>query len=124
MIGMVLLAISLLAIAGMQMASIKGNSFGAGMTQASFYGQSGLETLKSLSFNADGSWPNALLIGQYNFGQTPGDGNSTIPGTGFARTYTVIQHPTNANMRIIQLTINWTDKATHTLSFSMIRATP
>ena len=123
LIGIVLLAIALLAIAGMQMASIKGNSFGASMTQASFLGQSGLESLRGLAFKPNGDWPDALSLVPHKFGVTIDD-SGLIPGTAFTRAYTVTQHPTNANMRVIQLTISWTDKASHTLSFSMIRATP
>lgn len=123
LIGIVLLAIALLAIAGMQMASIKGNSFGASMTQASFLGQSGLELLRGLAFKPNGDWPDALSLAPHKFGATIDDGG-LIPGTVFTRAYTVTQHPTNVNIRIIQLTINWTDKASHTLSFSMMRATP
>ena len=123
LIGIVLLAIGLLAIAGMQIASIRGNSFGANMTQASFLGQSGLESLRALAFKTNGDWPDGLSLAPHNFGVTIDD-SGLIPGTAFTRAYTVTQHPTNANMRIIQLTINWTDKGSHTLSFSMVRATP
>jgi prepilin-type N-terminal cleavage/methylation domain-containing protein len=120
LIGIVLLAIALLAIAGMQMMSIKGNSFSSNMTQATFYGQDGLETLKSLSIPA-GVWPGSLSVGQHNFGQIPDDGNSLIPGTQYSRAYTVTQHPTIPTIRIIQVTVNWTDKTNHTFSFSTTR---
>jgi prepilin-type N-terminal cleavage/methylation domain-containing protein len=120
LIGIVLLAIALLAIAGMQMMSIKGNSFSSNMTQATFYGQDGLETLRSLPIPG-GVWPASLSVGPHNFGQTPNDGNSLIPGTQYSRAYTVTQHPTIATIRIIQVTVNWTDKTNHTFSFSMSR---
>jgi prepilin-type N-terminal cleavage/methylation domain-containing protein len=123
LIGIVLLAIALLAIAGMQIASIRGNSFGANMTQASYFGQSGLEVLRGLAFQPNGDWPAALSPGPHNFGVTIDD-VGLIPGTAFTRAYTVTQHPTNVNIRIVQLTINWTDKGSHALSFSMMRATP
>jgi len=121
LIGILLLSIALLAIAGMHMASIRGNSFGANMTQVSFVGQSGLEALRGLPFKPNGDWPDALSIGTHKFGAAVDDSGS-IPGTGFTRAYTVTQHPNTVNMRIIQMTITWTDKADHTLSFSMIRA--
>jgi prepilin-type N-terminal cleavage/methylation domain-containing protein len=120
LIGIVLLAIALLAIAGMQITSIKGNSFSSNMTQATFYGQDGLETLRSFPIPG-GVWPASLSVGQHNFGQTPDDGDSLIPGTQYSRAYTVTQHPTIATMRIIQVTVNWTDKTNHTFSFSMSR---
>jgi hypothetical protein len=120
MIGIVLLAIGLLAIAGMQMTSIRGNSFSASMMQASFHGQGGLEILTGLPLKLSGDWPDALSIGPHNFGSAFDD-DGTIPGTSFTRAYTVIQHPTSADMRIIQLTVNWTDRTNHTLSFSTMR---
>ncbi len=120
LVGIVLLAIALLAIAGMQMTSIKGNSFSSNMTQATFFGQDGLETLRSIPIPG-GAWPAALSVGQHNFGQTADDGNPVIPGTIFSRAFTVTQHPTIATIRIIQVTVNWTDRIDHTVSFSMTR---
>ncbi len=121
LIGIVLLAIALLAIAGMQMTSIKGNSFSGNMTQATFLGQDGLETLRSLPI-PNGVWPAELSVsGPFNFGQTPNDASSTVPGTIFSRTYTVTQHPTIATVRIVQISVNWADRTDHTVSFSMTR---
>jgi prepilin-type N-terminal cleavage/methylation domain-containing protein len=121
LVGIVLLAVALLAIAGMYMTSIKGNSFSSSMMQASFHGQDGLETLKSLAMPG-GVWPASLSVGQHNFGQTPGDADSLIPGTQYSRVYTVSQHPTLPTIRIIQVTVNWTDTTNHTVSFSTTRA--
>ena len=120
LIGIVLLAIALLAIAGMQMASIKGNSFSANMTQATFLGQDGLETLRSLPVPG-GVWPAELSVGQHNFGQTADDASPVVPGTIFNRVYGVTQHPTIATIRIVQISVNWTDRTDHTVSFSMTR---
>ncbi len=120
LVGIVLLAIALLAIAGMQMTSIKGNSFSSNMMQATFFGQDGLETLRGIPISG-GAWPGALSVGQHNFGQTADDGSPVIPGTIFSRVFTVAQHPTIPTIRIIQVTINWTDRIDHTVSFSMTR---
>jgi type IV pilus assembly protein PilV len=123
MIGIILLAVGLLAIAGMQMTSIRGNYFSSSMMQASFYGQDGLEVLRGLPFQPSGDWSVALSIGPHSLGNAFEDGGA-IPGTHFTRVYTVTQHPTSANIRIIQVTINWTDKASHSLSFSTMRLRP
>jgi len=55
LIGIVILAIGLLAVMGLHMASIRGKMFSNHLTQASIHGQEGLETLKSLPlYKADG----------------------------------------------------------------------
>ena len=120
LIGIVILAIALLAIAGMQLTSIKGNAFSSTLMQAAFHGQDGLETLRSIPIPG-GVWPAPLAIGQHNFGHTPNDGNSAISGTIYSRIYAVTQHPTIANIRVITVTVNWTDKKNHTVSFSTTR---
>jgi type IV pilus assembly protein PilV len=51
LIGLVLLAIGLLAIAGMQIKSVKGNSFSNNLTQASILAQDRLEGLRQLTIN-------------------------------------------------------------------------
>jgi len=107
-IGLLILAVGLLGIAGMQITSIKGNSFSANMTQASILAQDRLEELRGL--------PNtnpALNIGSYNDG--------ILPNTIFSRTYTIIQHPTNPSMRVLTVTVRWRDSTDHTLSFSTNR---
>jgi prepilin-type N-terminal cleavage/methylation domain-containing protein len=120
LIGIILLSVALLAIGGMQLASIRGNTFSSTLMQATFHGQDGLETLRSIPI-AGGAWPASLATGQHNFGQTPDDGDSTIPGTIYSRVYTVTQHATLANMRVIVITLNWTDKGNHSVSFSTTR---
>ena len=51
LVGLVLLAIGLLAIAGMQMTSVRGNFFSGNMTQASILAQDRLEALKQLDIS-------------------------------------------------------------------------
>ena len=48
LIGLVLLAIGLLAVAGMQATSVRGNYSSNNVTQATYIAQAGLEFLKSL----------------------------------------------------------------------------
>ena len=120
LIGTVILTIALLAIAGMQLTSIKGNAFSSTLMQAAFHGQDGLETLRSIPIPG-GAWPASLSTNQHNFGQTVDDGSSAIPGTIYSRTYTVIQHPTIPSIRIITITVTWADKTNHSVSFSTTR---
>ena len=72
LVGLIFLAIGLLGIASMQITSVRGGFFSVNLTQASYHGQDGLETLKSLPLPG-GNWPPSLSEGQHNFGQTPDD---------------------------------------------------
>jgi type IV pilus assembly protein PilV len=108
LIGLVLLAIGLLAIAGMQITSVKGNFFSSNMTQASILAQDRLESLKQLDINhAD------LDLATHNEG--------VVGGTIFSREYTVSLVP-GTTMRSIMVTVRWRDDSNHTVSFSTIRA--
>jgi type IV pilus assembly protein PilV len=108
LVGLVLLAIGLLAIAGMQITSVRGNFFSSNMTQASVLAQDRLETLKNLSFaHAD------LNVGSHNEG--------LIAGTIFTRDYDVSLVP-GTQMLNIRVRVSWRDTTDHTISFSTVRA--
>lgn len=108
LIGLVLLAVGLLAIAGMQITSVKSNSFANNMTQASILAQDRLEILRNLAFaHAD------LNAGTHNEG--------VIPGTIYTRQYTVAVVP-GTTMLSITVSVGWTDSSNHTVSFSTVRA--
>ena len=119
-IGLLILAVGLLGIASMQISSVRGAVFSSSLTEASFLGQDGLETLKGLPLLV-GHWPTPLSEGQHNFGQAPDDASGTIPGTNFTRTYSVTRHPTLQTVRTISIAVNWTDQATHTVSYTTTR---
>ena len=120
LIGLSILAIALLAIAGMQITSIQGNAFSSGMMQASVFGQDGLEILKSLPI-PNGVWPPQLSLGSHEFGPAPDQGG-TIPGTNLTRQYTVTQHPSLVRLRIIRLSVQWNEKSRNpSISFSTTR---
>ena len=105
--GLVLLAFGLLAIAGMQITSVKGNFFSGNMTQASILAQDRLETLRNAAIGDD-----ALSVGTHN--------DATIPGTIFTRNYTVSVIP-GTTMFSIVVTVNWRDSSDHTISFTTVR---
>ena len=108
LIGLVILAFGLLAIAGMQITSIRGNFFSSNMTQASILAQDRLEVLRNLN------WSDApLSVGTHNEG--------TISGTIFARQYTVSLVP-GTTMLNITVTVNWRDSFDHSISFATMRA--
>ena len=120
LIGLIILGIGLLGIASMQVTAVRGGFFSDNLMQAIFLGQDGLETLKSLPLPG-GNWPAPLSEGQHNFGQTPDDASNAIPGTNFARVYTVTQHPTLHAARIIRIAVDWTDRTSHTVSYITTR---
>ena len=107
LIGLILLAIGILAIAGMQLTSIRGNSFSDNITQASILGQDRLEQLRTLSPFPD--------EGNYN------DGSITVRGTVFSRTYVITRHPTLSESWVIRVNVSWKDTSDHSVEFTTIR---
>jgi type IV pilus modification protein PilV len=108
LVGLVILAIGLLAIAGMQITSVRGNFFSSNMTQASILAQDRMEGLKNLPYaHAD------LSIGNHNDG--------VIPGTIFTRDYDV-SLIAGTSMLNITVKVKWTDTSDHTISFTTVRA--
>jgi type IV pilus assembly protein PilV len=108
LIGLVILAIGLLAIAGMQMVSVKGNFFSHYLTQASYAAQDRLEFLDNLPIDDV-----QLQPGNHN------DGTVTISGMVFNRTYTV---NVNGDLRTISYTVLWNDGVNRNISLSTIRS--
>jgi type IV pilus assembly protein PilV len=106
LIGLVILAVGILAIAGMQITSIRGTSFSSHLTQASILAQNRLEFLKSLPIN-DGS----LDTNDY-----PNDMSEGI----FQGRYRADRNPDYVTVRY---TVTWVEKGTmHSVSFSTIKS--
>jgi type IV pilus modification protein PilV len=107
LIGLIILAIGVLAIAGMQITSIVGTSFSNNLTQASVLAQDRLEFFKSLSLNDA-----RLDTGTYN----------DVPDIGiFKRSYQANRNA-NPNFVTITYTVSWLEKGmTHTVSFRTIK---
>ena len=103
--GLVLLAFGLLAIAGMQITSVKGNFFSGNMTQASILAQDRLETLRNVAYGGA-----ALTVGTHD------DGAMGI----FTRRYTVSVVP-GTTMLNIMVAVSWRDSSDHTISFTTVR---
>jgi prepilin-type N-terminal cleavage/methylation domain-containing protein len=106
--GLIILAIGLLGIAALQVTSIKGGYFSNNVTQATFFAQDKLEYLRNLSYSDSN-----LSSGQHNEG--------IISGTIFSRIYNVLEDAGNS-MKTITVTVNWTDRGDHNISFSTIRS--
>jgi type IV pilus assembly protein PilV len=92
MIALVILAIGLLGLAGLQIIAIKGNSFGQQMTVASTLAQNQLEELRE------------------NAGSLS-DGNDTVTdqnGITYTRNWVVATNQPQANMDTVNITVSWT----------------
>jgi prepilin-type N-terminal cleavage/methylation domain-containing protein len=107
-VGMMILGIGLLAVASMQITSIKSAGFSNHVTQATIFAQDKLENLKNLSY----SDPD-LSGGRHH--------EDTIPGTIFSRQVQIAEDAGNS-MKTITVTVQWIDQGSHAISFSTIRS--
>jgi type IV pilus assembly protein PilV len=112
LIGLVFLAIGLLAIASLQITSVRGNFFSNNLMQATYVAQDRLELLKNLSLNDP-----SLSQGNHD------DGTFKIPDSDltFNRSYSVEPFDSNGNYMIKYL-VRWNDGTDHHISFSTIRS--
>jgi type IV pilus assembly protein PilV len=109
LVAVVFLAIGVLAIAGLQVTSVRGNYFSNNLMQATYVAQDRLEFLKNKPFNSP-----QLQANNYN------DGNTTVSGIVFNRSYTIVD---NANgYKTISYTITWNDWVGHNITFSTVRS--
>jgi type IV pilus assembly protein PilV len=111
LVGLVILAIGLLATVQMQVTSIRGNFFSHYLTQASYVAQDRLEFLENLPY----------VSPQLQAGNYP-DGTATISGSGivFNRSYTVRDDA--AGWKTINFTVTWNDGLNRSIAFSTIRS--
>jgi type IV pilus assembly protein PilV len=110
LIGLIFLAIGLLAIGALQVTSTRGNFFSNNLMQASYIAQDRLEFLKNLHLD-DGALSN---------GNHPDGTTTTISGIVYNRSYTVVDDP--SGYKIIACMVTWNDGVNHNLSFSTIRS--
>lgn len=106
LVGLVILAVGILAVAGLQIASIRGTFFSNNLRQASVLAQNRLEFLKSLDLATDSKLAS-------------GDHNDVADGI-FQGRYTATNNGTFAT---IQYTVQWVEKGTlHHIAFSTIKS--
>jgi type IV pilus modification protein PilV len=108
LVGLIILVVGILAVAAMQITSTKSGSFSSHLTQATFLAQDKLEYLKNLPYG-DAN----LGSGQHNEG--------ILSGTIFSREHHVVEDAGNS-MKTITVTVQWTDRTHHSISFSTIRS--
>ena len=109
LIGVIILAIGVLAIAGMQITSTRGNFFSNSLMHATYVAQDRLELLKNTDFG-DGLLSNG----------SHADGTATFSGVVYNRAYTVRDDP--AGYKLITYVVTWNDGVDHNVSFSTIRS--
>ncbi len=109
-IGLAILAVAILGIMGMQIASVRGNAFSRYMTQATYAAQDGLEMLDRLPLTNS-----ALDPANSPFNDPPVD----IAGIVFNRSYTVATDANNN--RIINYTVTWNDGVNRRITLSTRR---
>ena len=108
LIGLIVLAVGLLAAAGMQITSIKGNHFGSNLTRATILCQDKLEELKNVRY----SHPSLAS------GQPPQQIRES--GTDYTIRYGVA--PLGNTMKRIEATVEWSDRGEHHVTLSTIRS--
>jgi len=99
LVALVILSISLLALAGLMVTTTKNNSFGSHMTEAATLAQDKLEELRAVRW---------LDIPE----GTGSDQKSGATGISYARNWDVTA---NGTLKAITITINWQDKANHSI---------
>jgi type IV pilus assembly protein PilV len=108
LIGLIFLAVGLLAIAGLQATSVRGNAFSNNLMQATYAAQDKLEILKNIPLDSP-----QLQAGNYHPEPV------TISGVAFNLSYSVA---VNGNLRTINYTVTWNDGINHNITFSTIRS--
>jgi len=100
LVSLVILSVSLLAMAGLMVTATKNTSFGGRMTEAATFAQDRLERFKAMKWD---------LI--------PAGADSDVKagstGINYARNWNVVSA---GNLKTITVTINWKDQADHKLT--------
>jgi type IV pilus assembly protein PilV len=99
LVSLVILAISLLALAGLMVATTKNNSFGGRITEAATFAQDKMEEVQVLP------WGSIL------------SGNDNKQGSNkmnYQRNWNVVTS-TDGSLKTVTLTINWNDKSNHSI---------
>jgi prepilin-type N-terminal cleavage/methylation domain-containing protein len=113
-IALFILAIALLALAGLMISTTKNNSFGGHMTEAATFAQDKLEQLRATPF------------GMIELNQTITDPVKPVGSTGitYTRSWVAVPNitPPNNTLDVITITVTWTDTTSH--SVSMVSAIP
>ena len=110
LISLVILAISLLALAGLMTTTTRNTASGGRLTEAATFAQDKLEELRAMPWNS-------LIPGSVN---TDNPAGST--GIQYIRTYRVNQ--LNPSLKELEITINWNDAINRSITFFSVLSNP
>ena len=96
---MIILSISLLALAGLMVTTTRNNAYGTTITEAATFAQDKLEELSATK------WLN-IIDGNYT------DQQNGSTGMGYTRNWQVV---TNGALKTITITVNWNDRVAHSI---------
>ncbi len=102
LITLVILSIALLALAGLMTTTVRNNSYGGTLTEATTMAQDKLEEFKAT--------PWTRLLPTTSGPST--DQRTSSTGINFARTWTIVE---NGNLKTITLTVSWADRINHSI---------
>jgi len=110
LVSLVILSLSLLALAGLMSITTKNNAFGSNMTEAATLAQDKLEELRVLSW------------GDIPLNQTSSDSPFARPGVQYDRRWIAVLGPNspappNDNEKRVTVTVNWNDGIARSINF-------
>jgi len=108
LISLIILAVGLLAIGGLQVSAVQGNTFGSHLTQATVLAQNKLEELKNLPYH----YPKL----------SSGQPSQQITESGIAYTIGYDVTALGNTMKRITTTVRWVDRGHHMVNLSAIRS--
>jgi type IV pilus assembly protein PilV len=112
LVSLVILSISLLALAGLMTTTTKNNAFGGHLTEAATFAQDKLEEFRAMR------WESIPL------NQTSSDSPMSRPGVQYERSWIAKLNDKNADIKEIEITIRWTDATSHSLRFFSALSNP
>ena len=104
LVALVILSVSLLALAGLMITTTKNNSFGGRMTEAATFAQDRLEELRAIRWEDISEGVNT-------------DQKSGSTGISYTRDWNVA---TTGSLKTITITIGWQDKANHSIRLTSV----
>ncbi len=107
LIALVILAVSLLALAGLMGVVTRNNSFGSHLTEATTLAQDRLEELR---------------VSRWDTITTGSDSIRSSSGINYTRSWTVTNNP--SNLRTVQVTISWNDRVDRSIRMVSALAQP
>ena len=110
LISLVILAISLLALAGLMTTTTRNTASGGHLTEAATFAQDRLEELRVIAWDniVSGNDDSTLIQGSTGI-------NYSSTGINYNRAWTVLNP--NINEKRVTVTVNWNDRVDHSINF-------